>query len=341
MPAALILDRAVGSGLRVPVGILGTGLAVPSTVVTNDDLAQTLDTDDEWIVARTGIRQRRFLEDGRAVSDLCVEAAVQALADSGTRPEELDAIVLATITPDQPLPSTALIVKEALGAHQAIPLDLNQAACAGGVLGFLLGAHLLQNRLLGRVLVIGAEALSRLTDPADRTTRVFFGDAAGAAVLGPTEAGYGLLSWDTGSLLSHSVEVRAGGSATPTTAETAEAGGHFLRMDGRVVWQQATEKLPGSILAAVRRAGLAVADVRHFVLHQANRNIINYVMDQLDVGLERAGVTIDTLGNTGAATVFTVLHGARERGEVARGEHLVIAGIGAGFLWGSLCLRQQ
>lgn len=339
----VLLETSVaqGNGLRLPVGILGSGVSVPDVVVTNGDLERTLDTSDAWIVARTGIRERRFVGSGQATSDMCVDAARDALEESGTAPGELDAIVLATITPDQPLPSTALMVKEALGADNALALDLNQAACAGGVLGILLGAHLLQNTQFHRILVIGAESLSRLTDPSDRTTRVFFGDAAGAVVLGRTDDGYGLLSWDFGSLLSYAVEVPAGGSARPTTAETAANGDHFLKMDGQVVWEQATQRLPSSIRAAVEGAGLAVSDIQHFFLHQANRNIIESVVSELGVPTERAGVTIDMLGNTGAATIFTVLHQAIRRGELRRGDLAVISGIGAGFLWGSLCLRHQ
>lgn len=331
----------VTPALRVPVGVLGTGVAVPGRVVTNHELAQTLDTSDEWIVTRTGIRQRRFLEPGRTTSDLCVEAAERALRRSGLRAEDIDAIVLATITPDQPLPSTALVVKERLGARNALPIDLNQAACAGGVYAILLGAHLLQSRNTRAVLAIGAEALSRLTDPEDRTTRVFFGDAAGAAVLGPTEEGYGVLAWDSGSLLSTSVQVPAGGSQRPHDHRTVAERMQYLKMDGRVVWQAATTVLPQTIRRSAEAAAVDVADIDHFFLHQANLNIIIEVMRTLGVPMERAGITIDRLGNTGAATVYTVLDEALRARRVRRDELLVVAGIGAGFLWGSLVLRQQ
>jgi 3-oxoacyl-[acyl-carrier-protein] synthase-3 len=326
-------------GPILPAAILRTGVSVPRHVVTNADLVTGLDTTDEWIRERTGIRERRFLEPSLSTSDMCLDAARHALHGSGVDAVDLDAIILATITPDQPLPSTALIVKEALGAHHAIPIDLNQAACAGGVLGILLGAQLLQNRQFNAVLVIGGETLSRLTNPADRTTRVFFGDAAGAVVLGRGAEGYGVLSWDMDSSLSHSVEVRAGGSRHPITADTVAAGEHYLRMDGRVVWEEATERLPKSIEQAVALAGTSVHDVSHFVIHQANRNIINEVMRRLGVDVERAGITLDWLGNTGSATVFTVLHGAITSKKIQRDDLVVIAGIGAGFIWGTLCLR--
>lgn len=334
-----VASDASPSGLRVPVGILGTGAHVPSRVVTNADLVRTLDTTDEWITSRTGIRERRWLEDGRTTSDMCVAAARQALADSGLDPADLDAVVVATFTFDQPLPSTALIVKEALGADRAFPLDLNQAACAGGAYGMLVAAHLLQNDHIRHVLVIGAECLSRVTDPADRTTRVFFGDAAGAVVMGRTTPGFGLLAWDLDASLSYAVEITSGGASRPVTPATAAEGGQYLRMDGRTVWVEATKRLPESIRTTLQRAGLEPQDVQHYMLHQANLNIVHEVMDQLGVDRSRAGITVDRYGNTGAATVFTVLHQARERGRIVPGDLVLVSGIGAGFIWGTLCLR--
>lgn len=340
--AAVLPGRATqGSGLRIPVGILGVGVYIPGTVVTNDDLAETLDTSDKWISERTGIRERRFLEQGLTTSDMCISAGRKALAASGVAPEDMDAIVLATFTYDQPLPSTAIIVKDALGAHRAIPIDLNQAACAGGVLGILIGSHLLQNESFRHVLVIGAECLSRVTDPLDRTTRVFFGDAAGAVVLGTVPDGYGVLSWDMGSALSYGVQIPAGGATLPASATTVRQGEHFLQMDGRLVWDVATASLPSSISAAVAFAGVDVVDIRHFFIHQANRNIIAATMDALGVPRCRAPITVDQLGNTGAATIFTAMNKAASERALRRDDLLVVSAIGAGFLWGSLCLRQH
>ncbi|MFC9326840.1 3-oxoacyl-ACP synthase III family protein [Kitasatospora sp. NPDC057015] len=326
------------AGLTHPVGILGTGLYVPQRVVTNEELTRDLDTTDEWITARTGIRERRFLEEGRATSDMCVAAARQAMLRSGVEASDLDAVIVTTFTPDQPLPSTALIVKEALGAHRAIPLDLTQAACAGGIYALVTAAHLLQNSSFRNVLVIGADAGSRATDPQDRTTRVFLGDAAGAAVLGRTATGFGLLAWDTDSELSYEVEIPAGGSRRPTSPATAEARDQYLKMNGKAVWNMATGKLPQSIRLAVRRAGLELDDVQHFLLHQANLNIINEAIKALGVPADRAPTTVTRYGNTAAASMFTVLHEALEN-RARHGDVLVMAGIGAGFLWGSLCFR--
>jgi 3-oxoacyl-[acyl-carrier-protein] synthase III len=330
-----------GSGLRVPVGILGAAAYLPKTVVTNEELTESLDTSDEWIRQRTGITERRWLEPGLTTSDMCISAARDALGAAGAEPGDIDAIVVATFTYDQPLPSTALVVKEALGAHRAVPIDLNQAACAGGVLGIFVGSHLLQNTGLRNVLVIGAECLSRVTDPLDRGTRVFFGDAAGAVVLGQVSPGYGLLSWDIGSALSYGVQIPAGGATLPASDATVREGQHYLKMDGRLVWDVATQTLPRSISSAVSLAGADVADVRHYLIHQANLNIIAEAMSALGVPLDRAAITVDRLGNTGAATVFTVLHQVSKQRTLRRDDLMVISGIGAGFLWGSLCLRQH
>lgn len=324
--------------LTRPVGIAGTGLFLPEEVVTNGDLARTLDTSDEWITARIGIKERRFVADGMATSDMSIAAGRQALDRAGVHPADLDAVIVATFTPDQPLPSTALMVTAALGADRAMPIDLSQSACAGGIYGILLAAHLLQNDAFTNILVIGADSGSRVTDPADRGTRVFFGDAAGAAVLRPTAGGFGLLSWDTGSALSYEVEIPAGGSRRPTTADTLSERGQFLKMNGKAVWNMATEQLPDSIRRTALRAGIGLDDVQHFLLHQANLNIINATADALGVPAGRVPTTVGRLGNTGAASMFTVLHEAMET-TLRHDDVLIMAGIGAGFLWGSVCFR--
>lgn len=313
------------TGLPVPVTIAGTGVHLPPEVVTNAELAATLDTSDEWIVSRTGIRVRRRLAPDRATSDMGVSAALQALDAAGVAAADLDAIIVGTYTADQPLPSTALIVKELLRADRALTLDVTQAACANGVQALFLAAHLLQTSAR-TVLVVAADCASRVTDPADRTTRVFFGDAAGAAVLtrGPV-AGSGLLGWDFGSELSYDVEI--------------PAPGEYLKMDGRAVWTTATRCLPDSILRAVDHAGVPIEDVTHFFLHQANLNIITAALDKLGIPHDRAPITVDELGNTGSAGVFTALHARFGTGAVNHGDTFVVSSIGAGFQWGTLCFR--
>ncbi|WP_067703568.1 3-oxoacyl-ACP synthase III family protein [Nocardia jejuensis] len=325
--------------LRVPIAVSATGIHLPETVVTNEDLTRTLDTSDAWIVSRTGIRERRRLAGDLAVSDMCVAAARDALSRTDIEVDDLDAIIIGTYTWDQPLPSTALIVKEALGAQRAIPVDITQAACANGLQALLIAAHLLQTAARS-VLVIAADCASRVTDPRDRVTGVFFGDAAAAIVLSRSDiAEAGLLSWDFGSRLSYDVEIRAGGSRLPTTADTVAERDHYLRMDGRAVWETATTCLPASIRTAIASAGMEVDAVDHFFLHQANLNIVNAALAELGVPPSRAPITLDRLGNTGSAGVFTAVHRAHSEGLIHPGDTYVLSAIGAGFQWGTLCFR--
>lgn len=334
------LFHQTGVGLSVPFAISGTGMHLPPAVVTNQELTRTLDTSDEWITSRTGIRERRRLAPDLATSDMCVAAAHPALAAAGIEPAQLDAVIVASYTGDQPLLSTALIVKDALGAHRALSLDVTQAACASGIQAMLIAAHLLQNPSIGTILLVAADCASRITGPTDRTTRVFFGDAAAAVVLTRSDTpGAGLLSYDLGSQLSYDVQIPAGGSRLPASAATVAAGDHYLYMDGRAVWNAATTRLPESISSAAQRAAVPIDEVRHFFLHQANLNILTETLAALGVPRERATVTIDRLGNTGSAGLFTALHATVAEGALLPGDTYVLAGIGAGFQWGTLCLR--
>ena len=326
-------------GFRIPVALSATGIHLPETIVTNQDLARTLDTTDEWIVHRTGIRERRRLPDDLAVSDMCVAAARDALLRTDITARELDAVLVATYTWDQPLPSTALIVKQALAADRALPLDITQAACANGLQALFVAAHLLHTTARA-VLIIAADCASRVTDPRDRTARVFFGDAAAAILLTRNDtADAGLLSWDFGSRLSYGVEIRAGGSRLPATDRTVADRDHYLRMDGREVWEAATGHLPASIRRAAAAAHLDVTAIDHFFLHQANLNIVTAALAELGVPPARAPITLDTLGNTGSAGVFTAVHRVCTGGGIRPGQTYVLSAIGAGFQWGTLCFR--
>ncbi|MEU1982090.1 ketoacyl-ACP synthase III [Nocardia sp. NPDC019395] len=339
MTTTLDTQLPIHTHLAVPVGIAGTGLHLPPTVVSNQQLTETLDTSDEWIVQHTGIRERRWLAPELAVSDMAVAAAGDAMTAAGVEAADLDAVLIASYTGDQILPSTALMVADRLGARHALPIDITQAACANGIQAMLLAAHLLQSSAR-TVLVVAADCAARITDPADRTTRVFFGDAAVAVVLTRgTEPGTGLLSWDFGAELSHSVQIPAGGSRLPASAQTVAEGAHYVRMDGRAVWEMATEQLPRSIDNAVRRAGSTVHEVDHFFLHQANLRIVTAAMDRIAVSMDRAPITVDRLGNTGSAGAFTALHTAMSRGRIRSGDLFVLSAIGAGFQWGTLCMR--
>ncbi|MFJ3387272.1 3-oxoacyl-ACP synthase III family protein [Lysinibacillus sp. NPDC086135] len=324
-----------------PIGILSSGMYVPKNEVSNNDLSESLDTSDEWIVTRTGIKTRRFVDESEATSDLCIAAAKEAIENASISPEEIDAIIIASFTPDQILPSTSVIVKDALGIKNAITLDLNQAACAGGIYGLFLGTHLLQNPSINNVLVIGAESLSKYTNPLDRTTRVFFGDAAGAIILNYKEDGYNLMSWNLDSELSYKVEIPAGGSRKPTSFRTVDNNEHYIKMDGRTVWEMATKYLPNSIRSVINDMDLSPDDIDHYIIHQANLNIIKEVLKELNQPEYKTTINIDKYGNTGAATVLTVLHQALANNTLSRDESIVIGGIGAGFIWGALGFRKS
>ncbi|MEV0302984.1 3-oxoacyl-ACP synthase III family protein [Streptomyces prasinus] len=329
-----------GTGLTHPVGIMGTGLYLPERVVSNAELVRTLDTTDEWITMRTGIRERRYLAEDQVTSDMAIAAAHQALERSGVPASAIDAVIVATFTPDQPLPGTALTVMHAIGARSAVPLDLTQVGCAGAVHGIFTAAHLLQNERFRNVLVIGADAGSRAVRPTDRTLRPFLGDAAGAVVLGRTEPGYGIVAWHTDTEPAPDVQIRAGGTRMPTTDATVAAGEHYLRMDGKAVWRMATDKLPATILETARRAGIEVTDIEHFVVHQANLNILRKTARVLGIEPGRVPLTVPFLGNTAAASPFTVLHEVMES-RVAHGDRMILASIGPGYVWGSICFRHH
>jgi 3-oxoacyl-[acyl-carrier-protein] synthase-3 len=330
-----------GDGLAVPFAITGTGIHIPPTVVTNEDLTRTTQRSGDWITARTGIHERRRLAPDLATSDMCVAAARPAMEAAQVTPSELDAVIVASYTQDQPMPSTSLIVKDTLGASRALALDVAQAACASGVHAVLLAAHLLQNPSISTVLVVGADCASRITRPGDRTAGVFFGDAAAAAVMSRARTqGAGLLSYDIGSQLSYAVQIPAGGSRLPTSSTTLAAGTHYVSMDGPAVWDTATTRLPESITNATRHAGLTPQDTDHYFLHQANINILDAARGRLGIAAGRVPITLDRLGNTGAAGIFTALHQTVSAGELHPGDTYVMSAIGAGFHWGTLCLRQ-
>ncbi|OZC51252.1 3-oxoacyl-ACP synthase [Rhodococcus sp. RS1C4] len=310
--------------------------AVPPRIVDNAELCATLDTDAGWIEERTGILSRRFLDSSLAASDLALDAARKALRSSGSAAADIDAIVLATANPDQPFPSTALTVAQALGATRAVPIDLTAAACSGGLLAIEVASSMIGLRYR-TILVLAVEVFSRQTDPNDRTTRIFFGDAAGAAVVTAAPASErGIRSVVLSSELDMSVGIRAGGSRRPADAGAMMRGEQYIYMDGPRVWKLATTLLPEVVRQAVSDAGMPLSDIDNFCFHQANRNIVHDVMDTLGVDRSRAPITLDRLGNTGAASIFTVLAYLEREGRTLPGHTTVIATIGAGFIWGAM-----
>jgi 3-oxoacyl-[acyl-carrier-protein] synthase-3 len=317
--------------------ITGWGLYAPDRVLTNDDLSTLVDTSDEWIQSRTGIRERRVAAPWESTATLASVAARRALAVAGVDPAEVDMILVATITPDYQFPSTAALVKEAIGCSNAAAMDVG-AACSGFVYALTSAHAYVMSGMYRHVLVIGAEALSRVLDFTDRNTCVLFGDGAGAVLLSASDEptgglrGFELTVDPAGA---YKIWLPAGGNRNPATPDTMDRRGHFLRMDGRETYRYATRTLARSALKAIERAGLTPDDITLFVPHQANIRIIESVARQLGLSMDRVYVNVDRYGNTSAASVPIALAEAVERGRVQPGDHLVFVAFGAGYTSGA------
>ncbi len=323
-----------------PVGIAGLGSYLPDQVLTNQDLERMVDTSDEWIRTRTGIRERRILPEHLATSDMAYEAGRRALADAGVRPEDVDCIIVATVTPDTPFPSVACRIQHRLGATRAAAFDIG-AACPGFIYATTIGSQLVATGMYNTVLVVGAESLSRVTDYQDRNTSVLFGDAAGAAVLTAVPSGKGLLSTVLGSDGGGAelLVMPAGGSRRPTSHETVEGREHYLRMNGPEVFKFAVRIMEEASLQALDKAGLTPDDVDFFVPHQANIRIIDSAARRLGVDMDRVVVTLDLLGNTSSASIPVALEQAVRAGRVKDNDVVVAVAFGAGLTWGAFVLR--
>ena len=315
--------------------IAGLGTALPDRIVTNDDLTRRLDTSDEWIVSRTGIRERRVVADDETTTTLATEAGIRAIKDAGIAPSEIDILIVATCTPDQPLPATAARVQEAIGLTCGA-FDL-AAACSGFVYAAVTAEALVTNSGAGAALIIGAETLTRIVDPDDRTTAILFGDGAAAAVLTPSPPGTGLLSWDLGCDGSAAgiLEVPAGGSRLPASADTVRERLHYVQMDGKEVFRRAVRVTVASAETTMEKAGVAARDIAWFVPHQANRRIIDAAALRLGIPDERVVVNLDRVGNTSAASIGLALAEV----EPADGDLVLLAGFGAGMTWASALFR--
>lgn len=320
--------------------IVGVGAYVPKPVVTNSDLEKMVNTSDEWVVQRTGVRERHVAEEGQVTSDLALRAAQQALERAGVEPEELDLIVVGTSCPDMFFPSTANFVQHKLRAKRAGSMDLS-AACAGSLYSLSVGAQYIQTGKYRTVLTIGAETLSRITDWTDRSTCILLGDAAGAAVLAPSTDGAGILDTDLYSDGQYweLLYVPAGGSAHPASRETVEDRMHYVKMKGNEVFKVAVRMLEECSLAILKRNGITPDQVDLFVPHQANLRIIEATAKRLRVPMEKVFVNVDRYGNTGAASVYVALEEAWSRGRIMPGDLLLLAAFGGGFAWGSALVR--
>lgn len=318
------------------VGIIGTGKYVPEKILTNADLEKMVDTNDEWIVSRTGIRERHIAAPDQATSDLAYEAAIRALESAGLQAEDLELIIVATITPDTMFPSTACILQDKLGAKNAAAFDLS-AACSGFVYGMATANGFIQTGMYKNALVIGADTLSRITDYTDRNTCVLFGDGAGAVIVGEVPEGRGFLSFDLGAEGAGGdlLKLEAGGSRLPSSSETVEAGKHFIYMNGREVFKFAVRVMGTATEEVLRKAGKTKEDIDLFVPHQANIRIIQSAMQRLSLPEEKCVINVDKYANTSAASIPLALVEAAEDGRIKEGDTVLLVGFGGGLTWGA------
>jgi 3-oxoacyl-[acyl-carrier-protein] synthase-3 len=322
------------------VRLTGWGRYAPSQVLTNADLEKLVDTSDEWIVSRTGIRERRVAAAHETTASMGAVAGLRAIRTAGIDPEDIDVIILATLTPDYWMPSTAALVKEAIGNTKAAAFDV-MAACSGFVYGYATASAYISAGLAKHVLVIGAELLTRFLDYTDRSTCILFGDGAGAVVLSASDeptapVGIELTTEPQGAYM---IWLPAGGAKSPPSAETIARGEHKIRMEGRETYRFATRTLASTALAAAGKAGMAPTDVDLFIPHQANIRIIEAVAKGLDLPMERMFVNLDRYGNTSAASVPIALAEAVNEGRVAVGDKLVMVAFGAGFTSGAVAME--
>ncbi len=325
--------------------IIGTGSYVPERVLTNEDLSKIVDTSDEWITTRTGIKERRIAADDEATSDMATKAALRALEAANMKAEDIELIIVATVTPDMFFPSTACIVQKKLGAANAVCFDIS-AACSGFLYALQVARNFINTGTRGTALVIGAEKLSSLINWKDRNTCVLFGDAAGAVVLkrvceGETNAPGRVLSNVMGSdgNLVDLLKVPGGGSACPITAENAESRPNTIHMEGRETFKHAVTRMSQAAEQALELAGLQKSDINMVIPHQANARIITAIADRLGLPEDKTFMNLQKYGNTSAATIPVALDEANREGRIQRGDVLLLVAFGGGFTWASTVLR--
>ncbi|MBX6352251.1 MAG: ketoacyl-ACP synthase III [Thermoflavifilum sp.] len=321
-------------------GILGTGSAVPERVLSNADLEKMVDTSDEWIVTRTGIKERRIAEAYEATSDYAVRASEKALQAAGVAAEEIDLVICATVTPDMMFPATACIIQDKLGATHAGAVDI-ESGCSGFLYGAAMAAAMVDAGMYRHVLVVAADLLSRITDYEDRSTCVLFGDGAGAAVIGPVPEGRGFLAFDLGSDGSGGefLFMPAGGSRRPPSAETVAAREHFIKMQGQETFKFAVKAMASATESVLAKAGLDKDAIDLLVPHQANIRIIDAARKRFGLDESKVVITIDKYGNTSASSIPIALDEAIREGRAKVGDLAVLVGFGAGLTWGAAAVR--
>ncbi len=322
------------------VGIVGTGACLPERVLTNFDLEKIVETSDEWIRSRTGIEERRITDDKTATSDIATCAARKALEDAGVEPEEIDMIIVATVTPDMAFPSTACIVQSNLGAVNASAFDI-EAACTGFLYGISIAEKFILAGGVKTVLVIGADTLSKITNWEDRNTCVLFGDGAGAAVLKEVDEGSGILSVAIGAegWKGHVLTQPAGGSRMPATVETVKNKKHFIYMDGQEVYKFAVNIMVEATEKVLGNTGMSTGDIDYLIPHQANIRIVKAASKRLKVDMDKVYVNLQKYGNMSAASIPVALDEAVREGKVKKDDVLVLVGFGGGLTWGSCVMK--
>ncbi|WP_156288854.1 beta-ketoacyl-ACP synthase III [Oceanobacillus salinisoli] len=307
------------------VGFIGLGHYVPPKIVTNKDLEKIVDTSDEWIRTRTGIEERRIAEDDMNTSDMAYLSAVDALKDANLTAEDIDLILVATVTPDMPFPSVSCMIQERLGAIRAAAMDVS-AACSGFMYAISTAKQFVESKTYKNILVVGVEKLSKITDWSDRSTCVLFGDGAGAAVIGEVSEGRGILSYELGS-------DGTGGKHLYQNSDD------YLVMNGREVFKFAVRKMPEASVNVIEKAGLKKEDVDYLIPHQANIRIMEAARQRLDISEDRMNQSIKKYGNTSAASIAIALSESVKDGHIKDDDIVVLVGFGGGLTWGSIALR--
>lgn len=323
-----------------PVGIIGTGSFLPDNVVTNHDLEKMVDTSDQWIRERTGIEERRVAPEGMNASDMATEAAKKALEAAGLTAEDIDCIIVATLTGDMAIPSTACIVQANLGATKAAAFDLG-AACSGFVYGLITAGSYVNMNMFKNVLVIGVEVLSRVLNWKDRGTCILFGDGAGAAVVSTVEEGYGMRGMDMGAdgTGGMSLSIPSSGTAMVPNDQRIEEGLTYIHMNGSEVYKFAVKTMGRTVLNALERANMELEELDCFIPHQANLRIIDSAAHRLKLSEDKVFVNLPKYGNTSAASVGIALDEAVQSGFVKKGDNVAFAGFGAGLTWAGLVMK--
>ena len=320
--------------------VLGTGAYAPDKILTNRDLEKIVETSNEWIVERTGIEKRRIADNGTASSDLAVKAAKRALRAAKVPVSDIDLILVATVTPDMLFPATACVVQHKLGANRAAAFDIS-AACSGFIFALSTADSFIRSGIYKKVLVIGAETLSKITDWTDRNTCVLFGDGAGAVVLGPSDDGHGILSTHlhTDGSMGEVLSIPGGGSRIPASVWSVESRMHYIKMKGNETYKIAVRALEEVVMEALNHNGLAPEDIDVLVPHQANLRIIQATAKRLGLPMEKVAVTIQKYGNTSAASIPMAINDAVETGLIKPGSNVLLEAFGGGLSWASALIK--